>query len=221
MATPWNLDDLEIVGYADVLKETVLPSVVPPVFRLKADAQRTVLPPYHLNAGFLYNATEIPRSESEELSGSREITLFDDSFPAHAGFELWVDQSFQWHYQPLDEAKRELRRIADEAIRNAEDALRSNDLQRAERLSGVAISADDRRVQPLAIKAAIRRIQKNKTGEQLMAELAAPVLEERLFNLLVDHYYASRQQPAPAVVDSSVPRRPMSNVACIRAREAA
>src|ERR1019366_1186500 len=179
MLPPWNLDDLEIVGYADVLKETTLPSVMPPVFRLKADAQRTLLPPYHLNAGFLYNATEIPRSELEELSGSREITLFDDAFPAHAGFELWVDESFQRHYQPLDEAEQELRRIAEKTIRSAEDALRRNDLQGTERLSGVAISANDRRVEPLAIKAAIRRIQKNKTGEQLMAELAAPVLEER------------------------------------------
>ena len=220
MATPWNLDDLEIVGYADVLKDTMLPSVVPPVFRLKADAQRTLVPPYFFNAGFLYSATEIPRSELEELSGSREITLFDDSFPAHAGFELWVDQSFKWHYQPLDEAEPELRRIADKAIQSAEDALRRGDLRQAERLSGVAISADDRRVEPLAIKAAIRRIQKNKTGEQLMAELAAPVLEERLFNLLVDDYCASRQQPTPAVPDSS-PRRPMSNVACIRERVAA
>src|ERR1035438_2026157 len=152
MRPPWNLDDLEIVGYADVLKETMLPGVVPPVFRLKADAQRTLLPPYHLNAGFLYNATEIPRSELEELSASREITLFDDAFPARAGFELWVDQSFQWQYQPLDVAEQELRRIADEAIRNAEDALRRDDLRQAERLSGVAISADDRRVEPLAIR---------------------------------------------------------------------
>ena len=221
MLPPWNLDDLEIVGYADVLKETTLPSVMPPVFRLKADAQWALLPPYHLNAGFLYNATEIPRSELEELNGSREITLFDDSFPAHAGFELWVDQSFKWHYQPLDEAKQELRRIADRAIQIAEDALRKGDLRQAERLSGVAISADDRRVEPLAIKAAIRRIQKNKTGERLMAELAAPVLDERSFNLLVDHYCATRQQPASAAPDSSPPRRPMSNVACIRALEAA
>jgi hypothetical protein len=188
--------------------------VVPPVFRLKADAQRTLLPPYHLNAGFLYNATEIPRSELEDLSGSREITRFDDAFPAHAGFELWVDESFQWHYQPLDEAEWALRRIADEAIQIAEDALRKGDLRQAERLSGVAISADDRRVEPLAIKAAIRRIQKNKTGEHLMAELAAPVLEERLFNLLVDHYYASRQQPTPAVEDSSLRRGPMRGMAC-------
>src|ERR1019366_1042950 len=216
METPWNLDDLEIVGYADVLKETMLPSVMPPVFRLKADAQRTLLPPYSFNAGFLYNATEIPRSELEDLSGSREITLFDDAFPAHAGFELWVDESFQWHYQPLDEAKRHLRDIAEKTIRSAEGALRRDDLRQAERLSGVAISADDRRVEPLAIKAAIRRIQKNKTGEQLMAELAAPALDERSFNLLVGHYHASRQQPAPAAPDSSPPRRPMSNVACIR-----
>jgi hypothetical protein len=203
MATPWNLDDLEIVGYADVLKETMLPSVVPPVFRLKTDSQRAFLPPYSFNAGFLCNATEVPGSEMEELRDSREITLFDDAFPARAGFELWVDQSFQCHYQRLDEVKRKLRAIAEEAIRNAEDALRRDDRQQAERLSGVAISADDRRVEPLAIKAAIRRIQRNSTGERLMAELAAPVLEERLFNLLVDDYCASRQQPAPAAPASS------------------
>jgi hypothetical protein len=216
METPWNLDDLEIVGYANVLKETMLPSVVPPVFRLKADAQRAFLPPYSFNAGFLCNATEVPQSELEELSDSREITLFDDAFPAHAGFELWVDQSFQWHYQPLDEAEQELRRIAAEAIRKAKVALGKGDLQQAERLSGVAISADDRRVEPLAIKAAIRRIQGNKTGEQLMAELAAPVMEERLFNLLVDHYCASQQQSKPAVQAPGL-RGPMWKMACLAA----
>jgi hypothetical protein len=220
MATPWNLDDLEIVGYADVLKGTVLPSVVPPVFRLKADSQRAFLPPYSFNAGFLYNATEVLQPELEELRDAREITLFDDVFPAHAGFELWVDQSFQWHYQPWGEAEQELRRIADEAIRNAEDALRKGDLQKAERLSGVAISADDRRVEPLAIKAAICRLNGNQAGEQLMAELAAPALKGKPFNGLVGDYCASRQQPAPAVAAPS-PRRPMSNVACIRERQAA
>ena len=220
MATPWNLDDLEIVGYADVLKETVLPTVVPPVFRLKADSQRAFLPPYSFNAGFLCNATEVLQPELEELRDSREITLFDDVFPAHASFELWVDQSFQWHYQPWDEAEQELRGIADEAIRKAEDALRRGDLQQAERLSGVAISADDRRVEPLAIKAAICRINGNRTGEQLMAELAAQALKGEPFNRLVGDYYASRQEPALAVVAPS-PRRPMSNVACIRERQAA
>jgi hypothetical protein len=31
MESPWNVEDLEIVGYANVFKETMLPTVVPPV----------------------------------------------------------------------------------------------------------------------------------------------------------------------------------------------
>jgi hypothetical protein len=214
MPSPWSLDELEIVGYANVLKETMLPSVVPPVFRLKADNQRAFLPPYSFNAGFLCNATEVPQSELEQLRDSREITLFD-AFPALEGFELWIDQSFQWHYEPRDQAEEKLHQIADWEIRKAQDALLIDDLPKAERLSGVAISADDRRVEPLAIKAAIRRIQGNKSGEQLMASLAAPVLEKKLFVLLVDHYYAAREQSAFPVTDHG-PRRPMQGMACAR-----
>jgi hypothetical protein len=216
MAPFWNLDDLEIVGYANVLKETMLPSVVPPVFRLKADSQRAFLPPYSFNTGYLCDATEVPQSELEELRDSLEITLFDVAFPAHRDFELWVDQSFQPHYQPRAVAEQTLRRIADEEIKNAEDALRSGDLPRAERLSGVAISADYRRVEPLAVKAAIRRTQGDKGREHLMAKLAAPVLEERLFNLLVDYYCASREHRAPEV--SACNRRPpMQEMAAFQA----
>jgi hypothetical protein len=216
MVPPRNVDELEIVGYANVLKATMLPSVVPPVFRLKADARRAFLPPYSLNAGFLYNATEVPQSELEELRDSRRITLFDDAFPARVDFELWVDQSFQRHYEPLDKAKQRLLRIADEAIEGAEGALRRGDLQQAERLSGVAISADDRRVEPLAIKAAILRMQEDGAGERLMAELATPFLEERLFNLLVSDYCASRQQSIPAASARSS-RRWMQDMACKKA----
>jgi len=214
MRIPWNVEDLEIVGYADVLDETMLPSVVPPVFRIKAEPQRAFLPPYSLNAGFLCNATEVLVSELEELRDSREITLFDPAFPARRDFELWVDQSFQLHYQPLDEAARNLSRIAAEEIKYAEDAFREGDVRQAERSSGVAISADDGRVEPLAIKAAICRIRSDKAGEHLMAKLAAPVLEERLFNLLVDDYCGSRQQSMPAVLASSPRRPPMRGAAC-------
>jgi hypothetical protein len=213
MATPWNFDDLEIVGYANILRETMLPSVVPPVFRLRTNTNRAFLPPYSFNAGFLCNATEVSPSELQELADSREITLFHEAFPAHADFELWVDQSFQWHYEPLDEARRKLRRVAEEAIQNAEDALLRDDLQQAERFCGVAISADDRRVEPLIIKAAIRRMQGNSAGERLMAELAAPALREELFNKLVDQYCACRQPSAPAPLALSQ-RRPMCGMAC-------
>jgi hypothetical protein len=188
MPTQWNVDDLEIVGYGTVLNDEMLPSVVPPVFRLRSDAKRALLPPYFINAGFLCNATEVSESELEDLRDSNEITLFDDVFAARAGFELWIDRTRQRHYQPRDEANRELSRIAADAIENSEQALRRGNAAEAERLSGVAISADDKRVEPLAIKAAIRRAQGSTAGERLMTELAAPVLEERLFKLLVDEY---------------------------------
>jgi hypothetical protein len=216
METPWNINDLEIVGYANVLKETMLPSVVPPVFRLRADSRRAFLPPYSFNAGFLCNATEVTQSELEGLRDSGEITLFDVAFPARADFELWVDQSFQWHYEPVDEAEDKLRGIANEEIKHAEEALQRNDLEQAERLSGIAISADDRRVEPLAIKAAIRRMRGNKAGERLMAKLAAPVLNGTLFNLLVTQYCDLCGQSAPDDPPCS-PKRPMQGMASYRA----
>jgi len=188
MPTLWNVDEMEIVGYGNVLSDDMLPSVVPPVFRLRSDVRRALLPPYSFNAGFLCNATEVSQPELEDLTDSNEITLFDAAFPASAGFELWIDQAFQRHYQPRDEANRELSRLAAEGIKNAEEALHRGDLEEAERFSGVAISADDRRVEPLAIKAAIRCARGDSAGGRLMAELAAPVLDERLFKLLVDAY---------------------------------
>ena len=138
MATPLSVDDLDIVGYANVLKANMLPSVVPPVFCLKADARRAFLPPYSFNAGFLCNATELPQSELVELRNAQRITLFNVSSPARANFDLWVDQSFQPHYEPRDHAKRNLRHIAEDAITGAQQALLQGDLQQAERLSSVA-----------------------------------------------------------------------------------
>jgi hypothetical protein len=216
MSAPRNVEELEIVGYANVLDRSVLPSIVPPVFRLKADTSRAFLPPYSFNAGYLCNATEVAGPELDQLLDSEEITLFEGVLPARNGFELWVDQSYECHYQPFDEVRQQLGRIAREAIEQAAAALREGDLPRAERLAGVAISADDRRVEPLAIKAAIRRTQGTTQGERLMAELAAPVLEEGLFGRLVDQYCASQPRSTPAALPVGS-RRPMHGMATLKA----
>jgi hypothetical protein len=216
MASPWSVDDLEIAGYSNVLKAGMLPSVVPPVFRLKSDPNRVFLPPYSFNAGFLCNATEVSQSELEELSESNEITLFDRVLPAQAGFELWIDEEPQPHYEPSGEAHGELSRIATAAIKDAQESLQRGRLDEAERLAGVAISADDKRVEPLAIKAAIRRARGKHAGERLMAELAAPTLEERLFKLLVDDYCRSAGLDQSAAPPTAVPHRPMQGMACLR-----
>jgi hypothetical protein len=197
----------------------MLPSVVPPVFRLKADPRRSLLPPYSFNGGFVCNAAEVAPRELEALRDAREITLFDDPFPAQPGYELWVDQSFQRHYEHRDQAEANLGRIAAASIGQAEAALKEGSLEEAERLAGVAISADDRRVAPLAIKAAVRRLQGNATGESLMAELAAPVLEEGGFSLLVSNYCRSTRGVAQDF-QHRPSRRPVQNMATLRPQEA-
>ena len=97
-------------------------------------------------------------------------------------------------------------------------ALREGNLEEADRLSGVAISADDTKLEPLAIKAAIRRRKGNGAGERLMTELAAPALEEKLFKLLVEHYCrgAAQKQPTEEAL-APVSHRPMQGVACLSA----
>ena len=195
MPSPWHVNQLEIVGYAEVLKETMLPSVVPPVFRLKTDPGRALLPPYSFSGGYLCNATEVAPPELEALRDAREITLFDSPLQAQPGYELWVDQRFAWHYEPRAQVDKTLGQIATDSITQAEAALNEGKLEQAERLCSVAISAHDTRVEPLAIKAAIRRMQRNTTGESLMAELAAPALDERSFTQLVNNYCRAAQEP--------------------------
>jgi hypothetical protein len=53
--------------------------------------------------------------------------------------------------------------------------------EEADRLASVAVSANDRRFEPYAIKEALRRLAGNRGGDELMAELAAPPLVSGIY----------------------------------------
>ena len=189
MSAPVKLIDLEITGYADVLPESMTPSIVPPVFRLKSNAGIAYLPPYHMNSGVLYNATEVSWKEVELLAEREKITLLNEPFPARPSWELWVDRSLQPHYQSRVETDRELDRIGREAMQQAELALGDGDLERAERNSSVAACANDRRPGPFALQAAIDRHRGNRAGEAVMAKVAASMCGAKDFEILVKRYF--------------------------------
>ena len=189
MSAPVKLIDLEITGYADVLPESMTPSIVPPVFRLKSNAGIAYLPPYHMNSGVLYNATEVSWKEVELLAEREKITLLNEPFPARPSWELWVDRSLQPHYQSRIETDKELDRIGREAMDQAEFALRGGDLEQAERNSSVAACANDRRPGPFALQAAIDRHRGNKAGEAVMAKVAASMCDAKDFEILVKRYF--------------------------------
>jgi hypothetical protein len=176
MAPPRQITDLEIVGYAAVLKETMVPSIVPPVFRLKDAPSCILFPPYAFAGGSVWNATEASPHDLERLAENSEITRFETPLPAQPDFELWVDEKMEAHYAPRAKAHETLRSIANESIEHAREAFAGGNQAEADHLCGVALSADDRLVEALAIKAAIRRQKKDTAGERVMGNLASRAL---------------------------------------------
>ena len=150
-----------------------------------------------MNAGCLYNATEVCQAELQDRARQEEVTLFDSSQHCDAirDYELWLDQELVPRHEPRSQVEETLRQIANKHILEAEEALLAGDLQRAERLSGIAACADDRRLEPFAIQAAIDRSNGNAAGEQLMAELASTMAGFQAFERMVDYCFGIISRP--------------------------
>ena len=98
-----SLDELNVIGYADVLSEDLISNlsrnkpivgtIVPPVFSFKNDNTRVLVPPFKIEDGFVKDAIEILYSEAFNDLDGYSITLFPETekFPAKDGFVLWVD----------------------------------------------------------------------------------------------------------------------------------
>lgn len=102
--------------------------------------------------------------------------------------------------------------IATRHLELAQAALRSRNLEDAERFAGIAFCADHRKVSPLVIKAAVRRLQQNRAGEQLMASIASRWITGPDFTALVDsHCQEACGAPPPS------PKRPsLAGIAACR-----
>ncbi len=212
MPLPISVEQLEVIGYADSLLSAMVPSVVPPVFRFRDHPDRVLVPPFMLNGGFVCGASEITGSEARQLGNKGEIVLFEPPVPAQSGFELWMSESGP-RYESRTLVKNTLRRLARQFVEQAEIAFRGGDTEGAEQLCSAAVSADDRSTAALAIKGAIRRQQGDAEGERLMAELTEAWLEPAEFKVLVDHYAATPNQPAPIPPHFETSRLPMRGMA--------
>ena len=150
----------------------------------------------------------IAAAELKALQQNEEITLFEgEPLPAQRDFELWVDQAGHPHYEHRTQADAKLLAIAKDYIRQAEQALQEGRTEDAERYCGIALCADDRLIEPLAIKAALRRLKKDATGERLMAKLAEPRMSEAAFRRMVEYYFGLSAPVREALV-LTVPRSP-------------
>lgn len=205
---------LEIVAYAEHFDQHMLPAIAPPVYRIVAETNRYLVPPFHEADGFLYNATEIPQAEFDDLVAQGRITSLPAPVRARIAHELWFDLAFGQHYQPIAVARDRLGAIAQKAIDAAERALECSKLTEAERETGIAIRADSRRVEPYAIRAAIRLSEGKQNAIRTMRMLAPPAVGEAAFTAEVLRYRARLPgQPKR--------RSPMYQVAAERPQRAA
>ena len=191
-----DIQNLQIIGYATVLKETMLPTVVPPIFQSLDGQGRVYLPPYSFQGNFLCNAAEVAHEEVVALSEAGEVTLFSAPKATMQDGELWIGPDFAPHYEPRADADKKLLAIAREHIALAEAALQEGRLADADRCAGIALSADDRLFEPLALKAAIRKTKGDPTGVRLMESIAERLVSAGMFEKVVDLYCRPAGRPA-------------------------
>lgn len=216
MPAPYPILGLEIIGYANRLNASMLPAVVPPVFRVKVESDRILLPAFVIHQGFVCDATERLFTEAGHLVDAAEITLFKKPLDAQRDFELWIGLGEIPHYEPIPDAKFKLRKIALEHIGLAEAALRNKDFARAEDYCRIALCADDKIIDSLAISAAIARRTGDPGSERLMEKLALGRVTPQGFRFMTDGF--SDAVPTPSVVEKDLPgHHSMSGMAALKA----
>ncbi|UCD57676.1 MAG: hypothetical protein JSV16_00790 [Candidatus Hydrogenedentota bacterium] len=177
---PTPLDDLEIIGYADALPEEALPRIVTPVFRRKKHHDRILLPPFRLDANCAYGGDWDGMSRWQSLIKTGNMTELIQIIPAQSDHQLWIDQDNEPRYERRSTAHKNLDTISKERVGEAQEALSQNDLDTAERLATTAFNADDRNIDALVVKAAVRKLQGKPRHIAFFASLA--------HGITVDHF---------------------------------
>ena len=113
------------------------------------------------------------------------------------------------------DVRRELENIAQTHIDQAKAAIRERRFQDAELACGIAIAANSRRVEPFALKAAIRRLDPSghyPSSEALQRHLARTLVDDSTFDALVaDACAKAKSAPPPARRTEN----PMANMATL------
>lgn len=215
-----SLETLEIVGYADSLDERSVPHAVPPVFRVKgASPEKILFPPFHIEEDRVCGGTYGDAGEMESFVADQSVTRLDRPISPKRGYLLWIDQQMQPRYEPVDEAEKNLRTIASDALDEARAAMCEGRLDAADRLCSTALAADDRLPESLLIKAAIFSIRGQTDDVEAMRIVLEDNYTDKGFNLQVNIYKnLARRESCPAGVEFSC--CPVKNIATRKPREA-
>ena len=191
MTSPsFRLSDLEIVGYADCLSEEFVPQVVPPIFRQRGTRDRIIMPPFLIEGEEVKKAAAVSASDLESAVLRGQATRLGTVIPARPGNRLWVDESFEPHYESSETVFERLHAIAQRRAREAQQALVDGRIERAVRLAQAAISADDGCLNAILVKALIHRIQGDQASVEILTDIGETIVPGADLRSWVDFFFA-------------------------------
>ncbi len=186
----FELIDLEIVGFADRLSESFVPLVVPPVFRLRDDPDRIVMPPFRIEGERVEEAMAGFKSDFERAIMRGQATRLERVIAARPGYRLWIDERLEPHYEPGEAVAEKLRRLARSKAREAQRALAEGRLAEATRLAQTSINADDGCLNAVLVKALVHQLEGDHDSVEVLTDIAETILPEADFQAWVDFFAA-------------------------------
>lgn len=184
----FRLSELEIIGYADCLSGEFVPQVVPPIFRQRGADDRLVMPPFLIEGEEVTEADAGFASDLKRAVLRGQATRLDTIIAARPGHSLWVDESFEPHYEPSEIVVKKLRAIAQSRARKAQEALAKGHAERAMRLAQTAISADDGCLNAILVKALVHRLEGDQASVEILTDIAETIVPGADLRAWVDFF---------------------------------
>lgn len=182
----YDLNDLEVVAYADKVPELLAPCIVPPVFRFKG-MQKFLSPPFEIDGRWVMNGTVVDSLEFDRLVEGEWATLLGAPIEAKFDHELVVDNSHGVSYLHFSVARELLFNLADEQVDVAERLIKEERWEDAEEVCRRVIMVDVSILRVYVLAGFLEKVKQNRLGYQLMAESAERLsCSRKEFDFMVD-----------------------------------
>jgi len=188
MSYPTSLNNLFIIGYADRTLPVLCPCVVPPVFVIDNDVSSVLRPPFKLVDNFVIGGFWDDKYSWLEDVMKGKVTQIEVPIKAQPNYVLWLDSEMALHYDQKESFDAKMKTFSEEHIQMANEYLKAGDLNMAVKKAAKAFNADARRVDPLLMKAAIRKYEGVYSEYKFLFRMAERRLTKEGFDFIVDGY---------------------------------
>jgi hypothetical protein len=186
----FNIDELEVVGYADVIDTEFAPQVVAPIYRLRGPVDVILMPPFQMHNHRVSSEATCSSTELKCRISEKMATDVHPGFPAKFGYCLWVDAALCAHYQPEPEVRRSLCETSSRSLQSALAALHQGDVMTAQQHAQRAINADGRSLSAIALAAVVKNLSGKSAEVDFLRKMARTIAPDVDFSAMLETIHA-------------------------------